>query len=137
MSGELLYISGPMQHFPEHNFPAFEVASVNLRAAGYRVVSPHDLGQVDYWEWSDYLRRDLMALLAIGPSLGGVATLPDGPNFGYAPSRGRALEIHVATELGVRVAPVESWLAEVEFTVPLKGAGQPPWWLDGIEAGHG
>lgn len=129
---ELLYVSGPMAGWPECNYPAFEVACRNLRAARYRVISPHELGPVAGWGWADYLRRDLAAMLSIGPPLGGVATLPDGPEFGLPPSRGRALEIHVASELGVRVAPVEWWLASVDFAVPINDHQTPPWWLDGI-----
>lgn len=135
---ELLYISGPMAGWPEHNYPAFEVATRNLRDAGYRILSPHELGPVGDWSWQDYLRRDLALMLSAGPSLTGIATLPDGPEFGYPPSRGRALEIHVASELGLRVAPVEWWLASVDFTVPVGASpGQSPWWLEGIESNRG
>ena len=107
----LLYVSGPMTGFPQCNFPAFEQAAQSLRHHGYRVLSPHDLGQVDGWSWDDYMRRDLLAMLSVGPSLGGVATLPDGPDAGRPASRGRALEIHVATELGIAVMSVKEWLA--------------------------
>lgn len=111
MSKELLYISGPMHGFPEFNFPAFEDAAGKLRAHGYRVISPHELGKVDSWSWPDYLRRDLLVLLGAGPTLTGVATLPDGPEFDRPPSRGMALETHVAAAFGLTVQSVNEWLA--------------------------
>lgn len=37
-----LYVSGPMTGLPNHNIPAFEYATARLRAAGYRVLSPHE-----------------------------------------------------------------------------------------------
>jgi hypothetical protein len=109
-SGTLLYVSGPMSGLPEFNFPAFESAAARLRSWNYRVISPHDLGQVDAWSWADYLRRDLLVMLAAGPDLGGIATLPDGPTMGRAPSKGLALETRVARELGIEVKPVDEWV---------------------------
>jgi hypothetical protein len=35
-----VYISGPMRHFPEFNFPAFHAAATRLRAEGHVVFSP-------------------------------------------------------------------------------------------------
>lgn len=107
----LLYISGPMTGYPEANYPAFSKASIQLTEVGYSVISPHSIGHVPGWTWTDYMRQCLLLILAAGPNLTGVATLPDGPTDGYPPSRGRAFEIAVATTLGIPVMSVDEWAA--------------------------
>ena len=100
-----LYVAGPMSNVgpPTWNFPAFNAAAEGLRAAGYDVVNPADHGINDGWEWADYMRLALSAMLTCE----GVATLP-----GWLESRGATLEVHVAKALGMPVRPVEHWLAE-------------------------
>jgi hypothetical protein len=97
-----LYISGPMSGIEGHNFPAFDEAARALRRAGFVVINPADRGIVYGWEWEDYLRNDLVDLLACD----GVATLP-----GSTASRGANLEAHVASSLGMRVKTVGAWCA--------------------------
>lgn len=96
-----LYVSGPMTGLPEHNFPAFRAAAAELRAAGYEVEDPAEKGIVEGWEWEDYLRYDLRALM----DCAGVALLP-----GFENSRGAQLELYVATALGMEQAPVNAWV---------------------------
>ena len=53
-----------MTGYPDYNFPAFEQAANRLRAIGFDVVSPHEFGEGDPSKsWSDYLRKDLIAML--------------------------------------------------------------------------
>lgn len=96
-----LYLSGPMQGYPEHNFPAFEKARKLLRDAGYEVTCPAELGKCDGWTWEEYLRRDLKVML----DCEAVATLS-----GYEHSAGATLETDVAVKLRMRVEPVQFWL---------------------------
>lgn len=96
-----LYLSGPMAGFPEHNFPAFELARKKLRVAGYEVVCPAELGKHDGWSWKDYLRRDIKVMLGCDA----LALLE-----GWKGSAGATLETHVASALGFRIEPVEFWL---------------------------
>lgn len=91
-----IYVSGGMTGLPEHNFPAFQAAAAELRAAGYDVEDPSDKGLVDGWSWSDYLRWDLGVLVKCEQ----VATLP-----GWTRSRGARLEVRVAKALGMPVRP--------------------------------
>ena len=115
MSQTRLYVSGPMSGLPEYNFPAFHAAARKLRRAGYLVTSPHEVKLPcgcsggsgcgpDPHVWSDYLRADLLAMLA---DCTAVATLP-----GIEGSRGAKLEIAVAEGLGWPVQPVGHWLGE-------------------------
>jgi len=90
-----LYLSGPMTGIPDHNFPAFHAAAAELRAAGYEVVNPAELGEHADWAWADYLKRDLRVLL----DCDGIAMLA-----GWRDSRGALLEHHVAQQLGMVVA---------------------------------
>ena len=39
-----IYIAGPMTGLPEWNYPAFNAAAAELRAAGYDVVNPAEMG---------------------------------------------------------------------------------------------
>ena len=102
-----LYVSGPMSGRPEHNFPAFAEAARRLREARYPVVSPHEITLADgevpgSRPWEDYLREDLIEMLRLAR---GVAVLP-----GWEGSRGAALEVYVAQQLGMEVRPVEEWV---------------------------
>jgi hypothetical protein len=98
-----LYLSGPMQGLPEHNFPAFAEARGKLRAAQYQVVCPAELGKHDGWEWEDYLRRDLKVML----DCEGVALLP-----GWENSKGATFEYDVASKLKMPIHTVDYWLGE-------------------------
>lgn len=55
----VVYVSGPMTGYPEHNYPAFHAASLMLRGQGYEVVNPAENfdGRMDL-EPETYLRRD-------------------------------------------------------------------------------
>lgn len=96
----MIYIAGPMTGYPQHNYPAFEAAAGDLRALGFRVVSPHELHDDDMgrpFDW--YLRRDLKALVECDA----IALLP-----GWQDSRGASLEHHVAVALGLQVFTIEN-----------------------------
>lgn len=94
-----LYVSGPMTGYPDLNHPAFAEATAELRAAGYAVTSPPELG--DRGSWQANLKMDVIELLGCDA----VATLE-----GWEESRGANLEVHVARTLGMSVQSVERWL---------------------------
>ena len=96
----VLYLSGPMTGYPEHNRAAFTQAEEQLLAAGHDVLSPV-YAAPHGTTWADYLRADLVLLLRAEA----VAVLPD-----WEASRGARLEVHVAQALGMTVLPVERWL---------------------------
>lgn len=102
-----LYVAGPMTGLPEFNYPAFDAASDQLRAAGFDVLNPTSAeehnptpGQPQDWDW--YMRHALRMVL----DSDALAVLP-----GWEKSRGATLEVAVANALGMDVHPVERWLA--------------------------
>lgn len=99
-----LYIAGPMRGYPEFNFPAFAKAAADLRAAGYGIVSPHELhsGRLDL-PWNEYMRRDI-AIIVSG-AIGGLAMLP-----GWQDSRGAKGEAFVGELTCLPIRSVDQWL---------------------------
>lgn len=91
---KVVYVSGPMTGYPDHNFPAFNEAAKGLLEDGYWVINPADGGVIDGWEWSDYLRQDIKDLMAADA----IYMLPD-----WRFSRGARLEYTIAVELGMDV----------------------------------
>jgi hypothetical protein len=90
----IVYLSGPMTGYPEHNYPAFKAAREQLQAEGIDVLCPAEAGYMDGWDWSDYLRRDLVMVMEADA----VLVLP-----GWQESKGARLEVHVARELGIPI----------------------------------
>ena len=58
-----LYLSGPMDGYPEKNFPAFHAEATRLRALGYEILSPAELNAAfpnETYSW--YIARDIFEL---------------------------------------------------------------------------
>lgn len=91
-----IYIAGPMRGMPEHNFPAFNRAAEQLRADGWIVCSPVDVGRLfandPNIHGSEYLREDLLHLVRCSA----IALLP-----GWERSVGARCEVAVAITLGL------------------------------------
>jgi nucleoside 2-deoxyribosyltransferase len=111
MSLPTLYIAGPMTGYPEFNYPAFQQAMSDLVAAGYEVLSPHNIDATEgvepgtqSWEW--YMRKALGLLLRCD----GVALLD-----GWEKSRGARLERQVANEVGMDTHTLRYWLLQSEL----------------------
>ena len=96
-----VYISGPMTGLPDLNFPAFNRAAEELRAAGYEVraegfevVNPAELNPDPNTPYSECMRKDLRALL----DCDAIALLP-----GWENSRGAKMEFEVAQICAMKV----------------------------------
>lgn len=103
-----IYIAGPMTGYDQWNFPAFFDAEKQLLELGYEVINPaHNDGTTveaalesagnperpnHSWAW--YMRRDLPHVLEVDA----VCVLP-----GWQQSKGAALEVHVATAIGLPI----------------------------------
>lgn len=96
------YLSGPMSGIPEFNYLAFEAACQHLRGElGLTVVSPHNVqhnenGVVGSLPWTEYLRKDIQEMLALGCNA--IILLP-----GWSKSRGARLELQMALGLEMDV----------------------------------
>lgn len=106
-----LYLAGPMNGYPEKNFPAFIEAAAKLREAGFEVVSPAEnpIPDHDLQTWQGALCYDVGECVC---KVDGVAVLP-----GFDQSKGACLEVHVALALGKPVQLIpgqpESWRTRV------------------------
>lgn len=106
-----VYLGGPMTGIPQFNFPAFDAAAKELRAAGFEVVSPAELddpetrkqalgsddGAIERMEeaghtWESFLARDI--LLLARPELHAGIFLP-----GWTRSRGANFEAAILKSL--------------------------------------
>jgi hypothetical protein len=101
------YLAGPMSGIPQNNFPLFDRAALQLREAGYTIVSPAELddeetraesltskdgGPSSTHTWGDFLSRDVKL---IADSVDGIIFLPN-----WEKSRGARLEAYVALLTG-------------------------------------
>ncbi len=100
-----LYVAGPMTGVEYHNFPLFFHVEDCLRALGYEVENPAknngenlseaiEDAQSGTRDWADYMRLDLVRLAKAD----GLVLLP-----GWEGSKGAALEVHIAKELGMQI----------------------------------
>lgn len=98
-----LYVAGPMSGLPELNYPAFNEAAEQLRAAGFEVLNPVDVvvprGATPTWQW--FMRRTLKMML----DADAIATLP-----GWRDSKGASIEVDTADRIGIGEAPVTHWI---------------------------
>ena len=108
-----LYIAGPMTSIDDYNFPAFNAAEAELRAAGYDVANPASIGVHEGWGWGDYMRPALKLML----DCDGVALLP-----GWEGSRGARIEFVLALGLTMHVDELAVWLAGGEDRTPERQA---------------
>jgi len=93
------YLAGPMSGFPEHNFPLFHAETARLRALGYDIVNPAEINtDAVAPDWAECLKRDIPQLCTCD----GVIVLE-----GWSKSRGASLEVHIARQLGMRLAAAE------------------------------
>lgn len=100
MKEKIFYLSGPMSGLPEYNYPAFDRAAERLRAKGYTVVTPTEVGpnlEAKYGaerfslSYQQYVSANIIALL----DCNAIILLP-----GWRNSRGAKLERHIAMVLG-------------------------------------
>ncbi len=89
-----IYISGPMTGKPLLSFPAFHAAAATLRAKGYEVRNPAEVGEEPGKSWEDYLRKDLRLMCDCDT----IYLLP-----GWENSKGAHLELHIAHRLGMTI----------------------------------
>jgi hypothetical protein len=96
----MLYIAGPMSHYPDLNRKAFADADDRLTAVGYVVHNPAPFEQ-NGWSQTEYLRWALRAMLTCD----GVATLPQ-----WHESWGADIEVRTAHSVLLPVLPVARWI---------------------------
>lgn len=89
-----VYICGKMTGLPDYNRPQFNAAAAQLRATGHIVHNPAEIAGQPDWEWSDYMRHALKAMLECDTLF--VLT-------GYQTSKGATIEIELAGTLGMPV----------------------------------
>ena len=88
----IIYLAGPMSGLPDLNKESFERGAAELRALGYKVVSPTEVnGCCESKSWLHYMRVDLKELLKCNT----IALLD-----GWHKSRGASIEAFIAGVLG-------------------------------------
>lgn len=100
------YLSGPMTGIEDHNKPMFNAAAKYLREQGFTVLNPAELDdlipkhELEKWQWEDYLRRDLIAMLQ---RCRNIILLPD-----WQKSDGANLEYHLFHSLKREIWYIEN-----------------------------
>lgn len=110
-----LYLAGPMTGIEQHNFPLFNAEAARLRALGYDIVNPAEIGDEDpnavrtpaeqLLHWRKCMKEDLREMLTCD----GVALLP-----GWEKSKGASLEYYNANALGMLIVLAAFLVAPAE-----------------------
>lgn len=103
-----IYITGPMTGYEELNFPRFEEVTLDLRASGFEVVSPHEIK--DSGTYDLCLIADLKEML----SCDALVTIE-----GWAYSRGARLEVCTAIQVGIPIIDYREIQLEVVDTTTI------------------
>ena len=104
-----IYVAGPMTGMPEWNYPAFNNAAAELRAAGHEVVNPAEMGakygtadeiNADPEKLADLMLYELDAIL-------GCDAIYLLPGWEKSPGVRKELKVALDNKLVMIVAPVE------------------------------
>lgn len=93
---EKVYISGRITGVKNYSEP-FNEAERKLTTMGFEVFNPCSMGEVDGWQWSDYMKKDLAALMSCNFIY---------PLKGWRQSRGARLEMKIAKKLNIPVLKI-------------------------------
>jgi hypothetical protein len=120
-----LYLAGPMTSIESYNFPAFDAAAKQLRAAGHTVFNPaendrengfnatglkgHEAAEHGF-DLRETLKQDLSWICDHAE---GLALLP-----GWEKSKGARAEVALAEALGIESWLYGYWLVELEKIAP-------------------
>ena len=91
-----VYLSGPMRHHRDFNFPLFNAVTRLLREKGYEVINPAEKPGDAEMPWIDCILLDLKEILEMDPKVDVIATLPD-----WEHSEGAKIEVGVAEIRGI------------------------------------
>ena len=100
-----IYLAGPMSGRPNHNFPSFNTAADQLRAAGHEVFNPAEVDHGKPPENVAYREALAIDLTRICEHADAIALLP-----GWRDSRGVQAELALARALGIDTGLVEDFL---------------------------
>jgi len=102
----LIYVAGPMTGLPDFNYPAFRSAAAELRALGFDVEDPSTNTNPTPGDYHGWLRAGLAQLIRCDA----IALLD-----GWEASGGARLEVNVGATIGLRVAPLATWIDELRM----------------------
>jgi hypothetical protein len=95
---DILYLAGPVTGLPDHGKRRFAHVTAVLRAEGFEVISPIELGRIADGSYEDYLLRDIK--FGVVPATA-IVLLPGWPH-----SRGAMGELNTAVTMGY---PIGIW----------------------------
>jgi hypothetical protein len=87
-----------MTGLPEFNYPAFNAAAAQLRAAGFHVENPAENPVPECKSWQGYMRLAVIQLATCDR----IVTLP-----GWQDSRGARVEVDLGIALGMDVVDLD------------------------------